>query len=98
MRQKALTVSGGGLTFEIDQDNCYSAEVTKNCTNALVIIGNKTTSPDAYDQQYVGVVENGTLTQHLNWSNRYNVSYNSGVLSMRGGYNSNYGWIKIAYN
>lgn len=98
MWQRALSVGGGTPTYEIDEKSCYSADQTYTCQNAFYIVGCKSTDANfPYDQQCIGYVENGENHILVNFQSRYTVSYSNGTLKLRGGYNTNYGWIKIMY-
>lgn len=86
--------SGGGSmpTIEIFEQECYSAPVSKQCTSALIEVGTKT-----YEREYIGKLENGTVTDEYNASNRFTTSYNNGTFTISGGLNANYAWVSIMY-
>lgn len=89
---------GGTPTYEIDEKNCYSTAQTYSCQRAFYVVGIKLTdTASQYDQECMGYVENGENHILMNYANRYSISYNNGTLSLQGGYNTSYGWIKIGY-
>ena len=85
--------------FEKDDDigNCYSTAKTFKTKNAFYIVGGKDGSQQEYDQECIGVIQDGVHTNLTNWSSRYVVSYTDNTLSLKGGVSNTYSWIKIYY-
>ena len=72
---------GGGITFSINEYNCYSASVTFQCTNAFFTIGDYGDNLSGVGCNYMGKVENGNLTNLFD-RGFYSVSYSNGTLSI----------------